>query len=152
MKFTERIILNAPINTVWEFLIDPERLGKCIPGCKRIVALDDKRYEAVVGIKVGPISFKFQIETKILDLKAPSYLDFESRGKEKGGVFTQKCKLALSALSPQETEVVYDADVNVVGRLATFGEKIIRAKARQLSEEFIAAIKSSIMLGANTAT
>lgn len=145
MKFADKIVLNAAINDVWDFLIDPEKLGKCIPGCERIVALDDKNYEAMLGIKVGPISFKFAVETKILDFNPPNFLRFESKGKEKAGAFTQKCILTLKALSPQETEIVYDADVNIGGRLATFGERIFRAKAKELSGEFVASIKSRIL-------
>lgn len=144
MRFAEKIALNAPINNVWNFLIDPEKLCKCIPGCEGIIALDDKHYEAALRIKVGPISFRFTVDSKILDLRPPICLNFESKGREKSGAFTQKSILILKALSPRETEVAYEAEVKIAGRLATFGERIFRAKAKQLSGDFVASLKLAI--------
>jgi hypothetical protein len=153
MKFGEKIVLNSSIISVWNFLIDPIKLCKCIPGCKKIVALDERHYEVMLDVKVGPISFSFTVATTILDMRPPVYLSFQSNGKEKAGTFTQKCILTLKAISQQETEVCYDADVVIMGKLSTFGERIFRAKAKQISEEFIGSLKSELLSGLNeTAT
>ncbi|MBA7682824.1 hypothetical protein ES703_91179 [subsurface metagenome] len=43
----------------------------------------------------------------------------------------------LKETSPGEVEVAYKSNVMIVGRLATFGERIMRAKAKKVGEELI---------------
>jgi carbon monoxide dehydrogenase subunit G len=43
-KFT----LQAPIQEVWNFLLEPETLASCVPGAEKMEAIDDKTYESLV--------------------------------------------------------------------------------------------------------
>ena len=37
---------DAPVQTVWDLLMDTERVAACIPGCDRLEPLGDNRYRA----------------------------------------------------------------------------------------------------------
>jgi carbon monoxide dehydrogenase subunit G len=54
----------------------------------------------------------------------------------KMGTFTSEVIVNLAEISRDEVEVTYQTNVNIVGRLATFGERIMRAKAKTVGEEF----------------
>jgi carbon monoxide dehydrogenase subunit G len=132
-KFT----LKAPIKKVWDFLLEPETLAACIPGAEKVEAIDDKNYEAIVKQKVGPISVKFNFLTTIAEMTPPKYVKAVGKGSAMGnmGTFTHEMTVNLTEISKDEVEVSYKANVSIVGRLATFGERIMRAKADKIGEE-----------------
>src|SRR4030043_2227290 len=133
-KFT----LKAPIKEVWDFLLKPETLASCIPGAEEMKAIDDKTYESVVKQKVGPISVKLKFTTKITEMIPPRHLKAVGRGADvtKAGTFSQETIVDLTEISKDEVEGAYSSNVSLVGRLATFGERIMRAKAKSGGEEF----------------
>src|SRR4030066_2053919 len=133
-KFT----LKAPIKEVWDFLLKPETLASCIPGAEEMKAIDDKTYESVVKQKVGPISVKLKFTTTITEMNPPRHLKAVGRGADitKAGTFSQETTVDLTEISKDEVEVAYSSNVSLVGGLDTFGERIMRAKAKSVGEEF----------------
>ncbi|MFC1929092.1 CoxG family protein [Chloroflexota bacterium] len=130
--------LKAPIQEVWDFLLEPGTLASCIPGAEKMEAIDDKTYETVVKQKVGPISVKLKFTTAITEMDPPRYLKAMGRGADvtKAGTFTQETIVNLTEISQGDVEVSYSSNVSLVGRLATFGERIMRAKSKVVGEEF----------------
>jgi carbon monoxide dehydrogenase subunit G len=130
--------LKAPIQEVWDFLLEPGTLASCIPGAEKMEAIDDKTYETIVKQKVGPISVRFKFTTTLTQTDPPRYLKAIGRGADiaKAGTFTQETTVNLTETSQDEVEVAYRSNVSLVGRLATFGERIMRAKAKSVGEEF----------------
>jgi carbon monoxide dehydrogenase subunit G len=144
-KFT----LKAPIQEVWDFLLKPETLASCIPGAEKMEAIDDKTYESVVKQKVGPISVKFKFTTKITEIDPPRHLKAVGQGADiaKAGTFSQETTVDLTEISKDEVEVSYTSNVSLVGRLATFGERIMRAKAKSVGEEFTRNLQEKLKSG-----
>jgi carbon monoxide dehydrogenase subunit G len=133
-KFT----LKAPIQKVWDFLFEPGTLTSCLPGAEKVDIIDDKTYECVVKQSVGPISVRFKFTVVLTEVDAPNYIKAVGRGQDIGkmGTFTSDVTVNLSEISKDDVEVSYQTNVNIVGRLATFGERIMRAKAKSVGEEF----------------
>ena len=130
--------LKAPIQEVWDFLLEPGTLASCIPGAEKVEAIDDKTYESVVKQKVGPISVRFKFTTTLTDIEPPRHLKAVGRGADigKAGIFTQETTVDLSEIAKDEVEISYSSNVSITGRLATFGERIMRAKSKTVGEEF----------------
>jgi carbon monoxide dehydrogenase subunit G len=133
-KFT----LKAPIQKVWDFLLEPGTLVSCIPGAEKMVAIDDKTWEGIIKQKVGPISVKLQFTQTFAEVEPPKHLKAIGRGSALGGLgtFTQESIVNLTEVAKDEVEVSYKANVSLVGRLSTFGERIMRAKVDSTSAEF----------------
>jgi carbon monoxide dehydrogenase subunit G len=133
-KFT----LKAPIQEVWDFLLEPGTLVSCIPGAEKMVAVDDKTWEGVIKQKVGIISVKLQFTQTFAEIDPPRHLKAVGRGSALGGLgtFTQESIVDLTEVAKDEVEVSYKANVSLVGRLSTFGERIMRAKVDSTSAEF----------------
>jgi len=133
-KFT----LKAPIKQVWDFLLEPGTLASCIPGAEKMEAIDDKTYEGVVKQKVGPISVKLKFTQTLTEIDPPKHVKAIGRGADvtKAGTFTQETTVNLTEIAKDEVEVSYSSKVSMVGRLATFGERIMRAKVNKVGEEF----------------
>ena len=138
MLIEGQFTLQAPIQKVWDSLLDPQTLGSCVPGTEKMEAIDAETYESVVKQRVGPIKVTLKFTTKLTDVRPPNYIKAEGRGADitKLGNFSTEMEVKLNETSPNTVEVSYSANISMVGRLATFGERIMRAKAKEVGDKF----------------
>ena len=142
-KFT----MKAPIQEVWDFLLKPETIFSCIPGAQKMEAVDDNTWEGIIKEKVGIISVKLQFTQTFAEVEPPTHLKAVGRGSALGGLgtFTQESIVDLTELAEDEVEVSYKSTVNLVGRLATFGERIMRAKVDSNGALFTSNLQKKLM-------
>ena len=100
MLMEGKFSLKAPIQKVWETLLEPETLLSCIPGAEKIERLDEKTYECVVKQKVGPISVKFKFKSILTKMEVPTHMEIEGEGEDiaKAGHFVQKSLVDLKEI------------------------------------------------------
>jgi hypothetical protein len=141
-KFT----IKAPIQKLWETLLDPETLLSCIPGAEKIERIDEKTFDCVVKQKVGPISVKFKFKSVLSKVEPPTHIEVDGEGEDigKAGHFVQKSVVDLRETSGGEVEVSYKTEATIVGKLAMFGDRIMRAKAKKVEEEFTKALQERL--------
>jgi len=146
MEIQEKFLVNAPVQKVWQFIVNPQLIGGCVPGCESIEAQDSRNYVATVKAGVGPIKVRFKITTALTQIDEPKHIHMEAKGADIGmaGSFSQSSDVRLRAVSENETEVSYSSNVTVVGRIALFGDRIMRAQAKKIGGEFIQALKKKI--------
>jgi carbon monoxide dehydrogenase subunit G len=140
-----KFLLKAPIQKIWDALLDPETLLSCIPGAEKIDRLDEKTYECVVRQKVGPISVRFKFRSIITKIEPPTYIELEGQGEDvgKAGHIAQKSLVNLHETS-DGVELSFRTDATIVGKLAMFGDRIMRAKAKKVEEEFSRALQERL--------
>ena len=131
--------LKAPIQQVWDFLLEPGILASCIPGAEKMEPVDDTTWEGTVKQRVGPISVKINFTQTLSEIDEPKHIKAVGRGSAMGGAgtFSQETIVDLSEIAGGEVEVAYSSNVSMVGRLATFGERIMRAKVNKVGAQFI---------------
>ena len=141
-KFT----LRAPVQLLWDTLLDPETLRSCIPGAEKIDRLDEKTYDCVIKQKVGPISVRFKFINTLSKIEPPNHVEMEGEGEDigKAGRFTQKTTIDLIEQQGGEVEISYRCNANIVGKLAMFGDRILKTKAKKLEAEFTTALKEKL--------
>lgn len=141
-KFT----LKAPIQKLWDTMLKPETLSACVPGAEKIEQLDEKTYDCIVRQKVGPISVRFKFRTFLTKVESPTHVELEGEGEDigKAGRFTQRTAIDLKENEGGEVEVSYRCDANIVGKLAMFGDRILRAKAKKVEKEFSEAFQEKL--------
>ena len=146
MLMEGRFILKAPIQKVWDTLLEPETLLSCIPGAEKIERIDERTYDCVIKQKVGPISVKFKFKSTITKSEPPRHIEVEGEGEDigKAGHFMQKSVVDLREISEKEVEVAYKTDAMIVGKLAMFGDRIMRANAKKVEEEFTQALQEKL--------
>jgi len=146
MQLEGKLTLKGPIKKIWDTLLEPETLLSCIPGAEKIERIDEKTYDCVVKQKVGPISVTFKFRSIITKMDPPTHVEVEGEGEDiaKAGHFVQKSVVDLRETSGGEVEVSYKTDATIVGKLAMFGDRIMRAKAKKVAEEFTKALQERL--------
>ena len=146
MRIEGNFTIEAPIQTVWDSLLDPQTLGLCVPGTEKMEAIDAETYESVVKQRVGPIKVTLKFTTKLTEVRPPNYIKAVGRGADvtKLGNFSTEMEVNLKETSPNNVDVTYVADVSLVGKLATFGERIMRAKAKDVGDQFTENLKKRL--------
>jgi carbon monoxide dehydrogenase subunit G len=141
-KFT----LKAPIQLLWDTLLDPETLRSCIPGAEKIDRLDEKTYDCVIKQKVGPISVRFKFLNTLSKIEPPNHVEMEGEGEDigKAGRLTQRTTIDFKENEGGEVEISYQCNANIVGKLAMFGDRILKAKAKKLEADFTSALKEKL--------
>jgi len=140
------VILKAPIEKLWDTLLEPETLRECIPGAEKIERVDENTYDCVVKQKVGPISVTFRFKNILTKIEPPTHLEMEGEGVDigKAGRFVQKTSIDLKENERGEVEVSYKCNASIVGKLAMFGDRIMKAKAKKVEKEFTAALQKKL--------
>jgi len=149
MLITETFSIDTPIQKLYNFILDAKTVGSCIPGCESVEIISEDEYDSIIKTKVGIISAKFKVRTKISEAVPFKLIRTVGHGKELRnlGHFKQKTEITLKELSEKETEVSYQSEVSIVGRLATFGDRIMKSKAKTLGKEFADSVKVKLNSG-----
>ena len=54
MKLEQSFDVRAPVERVWETLVDVERVAPCLPGAEITEAGDDGTYRGTFSVRLGP--------------------------------------------------------------------------------------------------
>ena len=140
--------LKAPIQLLWDTLLDPETLRSCVPGAEKIERLDETTYDCVIKQKVGPISVRFKFRNILSEVDPPNHVEMEGEGEDigKAGRFTQKTTIDLKETEGDEVEISYQCKANIVGKLSMFGDRILMVKAKKLEAEFTSALRERLKI------
>jgi hypothetical protein len=145
MKFEGNLTVTRPVEKVWEFLWDVEKLSRCIPGCQSVKTIKEReKYELKIKDSVGPITVQFEMLAAVKMLDPLKRIEIAMEGKDfKAGGVRQTMALVLTPKGG-ETEIGFETDVNVFGRLGTLGYPFVKKKAENVIKEFGDNVKSAI--------
>ncbi|HVT18220.1 MAG TPA: SRPBCC family protein [Thermoanaerobaculia bacterium] len=139
--------VKAPRGAVWDFLTDPQRVARCLPGAAITGKADDRNWGGTITVKVGPVTANYRGTMRFERLDAAAgEAEIVASGQEtrgKGGA-DMRMKSRVVERAPGETEVTVTSDVNVVGVLAQFGRGMIQDVSDQLFQKFSAAMRREL--------
>jgi carbon monoxide dehydrogenase subunit G len=144
LKIEERFSVQAPVERVWRFLLDPEQIAPCLPGAELLQIENERTFHGQMKVKVGPVTVAYQgtIELTQVD-EAGRRVQMVGKGKEKGGAGSAKMTME-SHLEPQPDGAVAIAvisDVELAGRIVRFGRGMIQSVSAQLFKQFAANVR-----------
>ena len=136
MTMQGEVQLNAPRETVWAKLNDPEVLKACIPGCEELTKTSDTEFQAVATAKVGPVKARFRGKVRLTDLDPPN--GYKISGEGEGGVAGFAKGGATVALSPKDggTLLTYNVEAQIGGKLAQLGQRLVAGASKKMADEF----------------
>lgn len=146
MRLEGAVDVAAPARAVWEFVLDPARLSRCIPGIAEVRRIDDRTFDGQLQAAVGPMRGTFEFRSVIERSDFPADLVVGITGVD--SVTRSQVRIVVTArLEPRTavtTRMEYVMSVNVGGRLAILGEMVLRATAGAVVEQVTACLRGHL--------
>lgn len=119
---------------VWKALLDPEVLGKVVPGFERLEEKAPGQYEGALTIQVGPVKGKFEGALAISEMDPPRSYKMTLSGKGAPGFVSGRGEIRLSP-ADAGTELAYDFDLQIGGRIAGLGQRLLDTTSRAITKQ-----------------
>ena len=142
----ETFTVQAPIERVWQFVMDPEMVVTCMPGAELESVEDERTFLGKVSIKVGAVTTSYQGRVQFTTVDDVAHVvEMTAEGRETGGG-TAKGTMSsrLRSLDSGGTEVVAEASVDLTGRVMQMGRGMIQGVSQQLFKQFVTCVKERL--------
>ena len=148
MKLEQAFEVQAPIERVWEALIDLERVAPCLPGATITDRDEDGTYHGEFKVKLGPTTASYRGTVKIEEAdEAARRATLKAKGTDKRGQGGANATIVntLTSDGAGTTRVEAVTDFTITGRLARFGRGgMIEDISNRLMRDFAACLQSRI--------
>lgn len=141
MKIEGTHELRAPRERVWQALVDPAVLQRCIPGCERLEQTGENAYAATLRTGVGAIKGVFQGNVRLEEMRPPEHYRIVVDGKGQPGFLKGAGVLDLEE-KDGGTLIRYAGDVQVGGTLASVGQRMIQGAAKMMATQFFTSLEA----------
>lgn len=143
MKLSGTRSFPAPRQKVWEFLNDPQRLAKCIPGCEKLETIGENEYSGQINVGLAAVKGVYNGKVKLEDLRPPTHYKMLLDGKGKQGFIRGSGTMDLEDQGGQ-TSLKYSGDVQIGGPLASVGQRMVDGAAKMMIGQFFAAMEAEL--------
>ena len=146
-KIEERFEVQAPVERVWKYMIDPKRVVECLPGAQLLEQKDDQTFLGAIKVKVGPLSMSYKGQAKFTEINEQTHqVRMVGDAREVTGSGSTKVSM-LSTVVPLASggsEVSVNADVELAGKIVQFGRGMIEEVSRQMFRQFSTCVKQQL--------
>jgi uncharacterized protein len=147
VKLEQSFEVRAPVERVWETLVDIERVAPCLPGAEITEAGDDGTYRGTFSVRLGPTTAAYRGELKMQELdEAARRVVMRASGQDKRGQGSANASIVSTMREEGElTKVDVETDFTITGRLARFGRGgMIQDISNRLLKEFADCLQQKI--------
>lgn len=140
MKFEGRFRIPAPRAEVFARLNDPHFFVACLEGVSDLGEIDEDHYTAKLETRIAYIKFRFDVAVALRERIAPQRVVAQLEGTPLGiaGRLTSTAVANLvDAEGGRETDIVYEMDVAMTGKLGSLGQPVMKSKAREMEQGFV---------------
>jgi carbon monoxide dehydrogenase subunit G len=150
MKLEHSFQVAAPLERVWERLIDVEQVAPCLPGAEITEVGEDGTYRGTFSVRLGPTTAAYRGELALQEVdEAAHRVVMRASGQDKRGQGSAKASI-VSAMSEEAgvTRVDVETDFTITGRLARFGRGgMIQDVSNRLLRDFSDCLQKTIEAG-----
>ena len=143
MKVEGTYHVEADPQRVWEGLMSPDLLARCIPGCQKLEQTGDGAYAVKLKAGIGAVSGTYTGTVRISDIDEPRSFRMSGEGKRAG---SSASGTGLITLTPENdgTRLDVEGEAKVTGLIARVGQRLIGSASRVLMDQFFNAAKSAL--------
>lgn len=138
------ISFDASPDSIFDVLLDSDRLRSIIPGCEAISRSEANgvvRYDCKVTLRIGVIKAGFDAAIELSEIDRPSGLRLTGKGMSPLGLAQGSGLIALRRLE-SKTLLSYSYHANVTGKLAAIGSRLLEASARVVLNQLFRSLAS----------
>ena len=146
-RIDETFRVEAPLDRVWQYIIDPHRVVRCLPGAELTGEEAERTYLGRVKVKVGPVTASYAGRAKLAEVdEARHTVRLTGDGRESGGAGSAKLAMTsrIMSLPDGATEIRVEAEIDVAGKIVQFGRGMIEGVSKQLFRQFADCVRAEL--------
>jgi carbon monoxide dehydrogenase subunit G len=146
MKIENTFDVEAPIDVVWNYLLDLQHVAACAPGAELTETVDDTTSKGKVNVKLGPISMSFAGTVVIQERdEAAHRAVLKADGREQRGKGSASALVtATMASNGPNTTVHIETDLTITGAAAQYGRGMIGDISQRMTTQFADCLRDQI--------
>ncbi|MEM9267561.1 MAG: carbon monoxide dehydrogenase subunit G [Pseudomonadota bacterium] len=144
MKMSGTRVIQAPRAEVWDALNDADVLKACIPGCQELTGSPSEGFEATVVQKVGPVKATFKGAVSLSDIVDGESYTISGEGKGGAAGFAKGGADVKLVDAEDGTELSYNVEAKVGGKLAQLGSRLIDGFAKNMADKFFENFQTAV--------
>src|SRR4051795_9663356 len=138
MRFENEFEVEAPLDQVWDTVLDVERVAPTVPGAQVLERSGDDAFKVAIKVKVGPMSMTYRGEVEITERDETAHRAvMKARAKESRGQGMADADVTM-VLSGDDgrTSATVTTDVELSGKVATMGQGVLQDVSGRLAQTF----------------
>ena len=135
MKLSGSYKLNIKKETVWQALNDASILKQCIPGCESFEKESDTIFNVTATNQIGPMNATFSGKINLTNIQKNQSYTLSGEGQSSVGFANGSADVILSEEN-KSTTLNYEVNVNVGGKIAQLGSRLIDGVAKKMADYF----------------
>jgi uncharacterized protein len=147
MKLEQSFQVRAPVERVWETLVDIERVAPCLPGAEITEAGVDGTYRGTFSVRLGPTTAAYRGELNMEELDEDARrVVMRASGQDKRGQGSAKATIVSTMRAEGDgTTGDVETDFTITGRLARFGRgEMMQDISNRLLRDFADCLQQNI--------
>lgn len=133
----------APREAVWDAIMDPAIMGKALPGGEKLERVSETEYVGIMDVRVGPVQGKFQGKIELTEANRPESCTMKVDGRGTPGFLAGVGSWQLAA-DGGATVMTYAGDVDVGGKIANVGQRLMDSSARSIIRQGLESLDAQI--------
>ena len=135
MKLAGSYKLNIKKEIVWQALNDTNILKRCIPGCVSFEKESDTIFNVTATNQIGPMNATFSGKINLTNIQKNQSYTLSGEGQSSVGFANGSADVILSEEN-ESTTLNYEVNVNVGGKIAQLGSRLIDGVAKKMADYF----------------
>ncbi|MGZ8581661.1 MAG: SRPBCC family protein [Actinomycetota bacterium] len=147
MLIENEFTVATPVDDLWAYLLDVERIAPCMPGAELTETIDDQHWKGKVNAKFGPVSLSFAGTVEMTERDDAAHRAvLHAKGMEAKGKGAANATVSswLEPASEGETTVKMTADITLTGAAAQLSRGLLPEISKKLTQQFADCLESTI--------
>ena len=145
MKIEGEYLFDGPPEAVWEIVRDPDILATALPGTQSLEQISENEYAGEMQVRIGPVGGLFTGRVIISDEVPPESLTMSVEGKGKPGFVKGTGAVQLISAEADKTLMQYQGDMEVGGRLASVGQRMMDSVSKSLLKQGLDSLNRALL-------
>lgn len=148
MQIQNDFTVTAPIDQVWAYLLDVEKIAPCMPGAELTETVDERHWTGKLSMKFGPVSMSFAGSVAMDERDDEAHrVVLAAKGMEqkgKGAANATVTSWMEPGASDAETAVKMTADITLTGAAAQLSRGLLPEISKKLTQQFADCLQTNM--------
>jgi carbon monoxide dehydrogenase subunit G len=147
MLIENEFTVATPVDDLWAYLLDVERIAPCMPGAELTETIDEQHWKGKVNLRFGPVALSFAGTVQMTERDDEAHRavlhakGLEAKGK---GAANATVTSWLEPASDGETTVKMTADITLTGAAAQLSRGLLPEISKKLTQQFADCLEAAM--------